>query len=66
MMNPKVYKAIYLAHLGQQTLSKQSAPLKPTAPTKPLTTVVAKGGTVRKTPATMSVDEMAAYLNKRS
>jgi len=67
LMNPKVYKALYLAHLGQQTLSKQSAPLKPSAPPpKPLTTVVAKGGTVRKTPATMSVAEMDAYLNKRS
>lgn len=66
-INPKVYQTLYLAHLGQQTLSKQSAPPKPKAPPPaPLTTVAAKGGAVRKTPATMSVDEMAAYLNKRS
>lgn len=67
LINPKNYELIYYAHIGKQTLSKQSAPQKPTPiPPKPLTTVTAKGGSVRKTPATMSVAEMDAYLNKRS
>lgn len=63
-MSPRFYKALYLAYLGQQTLAKQSAPIPPKV-VKPLSTVNPKGGTVRKSVDQMSVDEMAAYLNKR-
>lgn len=63
-INPRFYKALYLAYLGQQTLAKQSAPPPPKV-VKPLSTVNPKGGTVRKSVDQMSVDEMAAYLNKR-
>lgn len=61
---PQVYQTLYLAYLGQQTLAKQSAPTPPKV-VKPLSTVNPKGGTVRKSVDQMSVDEMAAYLNKR-
>jgi hypothetical protein len=67
LYSPQLYRTLYLAHVGQQVITKQSAPPKPAPiPPKPLTTVTAKGGSVRKTPATMSVAEMDAYLNKRS
>jgi hypothetical protein len=66
--NPQVYRTLYLAHLGKQLLDKQSAPKPATQQpnVKPTTTVANRTGTGRKTPAQMSVDEMAAYLNKRS
>lgn len=66
--NPQVYRTLYLAHLGQQLLAKQSAPKATTQQTsvKPTTTVANRTGTGRKTPAQMTVAEMDAYLNKRS
>ncbi len=61
-INPKIYKTLYLAHLGQQTLAKQAQPSKPASPTQPLTTIAAKAGTSgRKSMADMSMEEYATY-----
>lgn len=66
-MTPQVYKILHLAWLGDQSMQKQkAAPARPQAPVKPLTTVTPKASPAgRKSVTDMSVDEMAAYLNKR-
>lgn len=66
-MTPQVYKILHLAWLGDQSMQKQkAAPARPQAPIKPLTTVTPKASPAgRKSVTEMSVDEMAAYLNKR-
>lgn len=66
-MTPQVYKILHLAWLGEQSMQKQkAAPARPQAPIKPLTTVTPKASPAgRKSVTEMSVDEMAAYLNKR-
>lgn len=66
-MNPQIYRVLHLAMLGEQAMQKQkSAPPRPQAPTKPLTTITPKATAPgRKSVAEMSVDDMAAYLNKR-
>lgn len=66
-VNPNIYRALHLAWLGAQSLQKQNVAPKPNAPqTKPLTTVSAKSNpATRISPAQMSVEQMAAYLNKR-
>lgn len=66
-VNPSIYKTLHYAWLGAQTLQKQSAAPKPTVQqVKPLTKVSAKSNpSTRVTPAQMSVEQMAAYLNKR-
>jgi hypothetical protein len=66
-LDPQIYKTLHLAWIGQQTLQKQNAaaPRQPT-PQKPLSTVTPKASpSARKSAAEMSVDEMAAFLNKR-
>lgn len=61
-INPKVYKTLYLAHLGQQTLASQAKPAKPQPPAAPLTTIAAKAGTLgRKSMSDMSMEEYATY-----
>lgn len=61
-INPKVYKTLYLAHLGQQTLASQAKPAKPQPPAAPLTTIAAKAGTSgRKSMSDMSMEEYATY-----
>ena len=66
-VNPNIYRALHLAWLGAQSLQKQNVAPKPSAPqAKPLTTVSAKSNpATRISPAQMSVEQMAAYLNKR-
>lgn len=62
LMNPLVYEMIYLARIGQQTLSKPASAAKP-APTQPapLKVVAAKANpSVRKSLGEMSMDEYAA------
>lgn len=59
---PTVYRTLYLAFLGQQTLAKQAAAPKPTAQVKPLTTVSSKANpSARKPIGEMSMDEYAAH-----
>lgn len=60
---PQIYRTLYLAHLGHQTLtsrSKDAAP-KPPPPTKPLEVVSAKtGSTGRKPLGDMDMEEYRA------
>jgi hypothetical protein len=59
---PTVYRTLYLAYLGQQTLAKQAATPKPTTPVKPLTTVSSKASpSARKPIGEMSMEEYAAH-----
>lgn len=66
-VNPSIYRTLHLAWLGAQSLQKQNvAPKQSAPPAKPLTTVSAKSNpATRLSPAQMSVEQMAAYLNKR-
>lgn len=66
-VNPTIYRTLHLAWVGAQSLQKQNVAPKPAAPqAKPLTTVSAKSNpATRLSPANMSVEQMAAYLNKR-
>lgn len=65
--NPQVYRALYLAYLGSQTLKKPAAkPAMPKTPQKPLSKVGSKGNPpARKSIGDMSMEEYAAYMNKR-
>jgi hypothetical protein len=63
---PTVYRTLYLAYLGQQTLAKQAATPKPTAQVKPLTTVSSKASpSARKPIGEMSMEEYAAHRHKQ-
>ena len=66
-INPTIFRTMYLAWVGEQTVQKQNvAPKQSAPPAKPLTTVSAKSNpATRIAPAQMSVEQMAAYLNKR-
>lgn len=62
-VNPAIYRTLYLAWVGQQTLSKQQAP-KPTT-VQPLKTVAGQGGVnPRKSLAEMNMDEYVAARRK--
>lgn len=64
--NPKVYHALYLAHVGHQLLSKQTAAPRPSVPATPLTVVAAKASPpARKSIADMDMDEYVAYRNNQ-
>lgn len=65
--NPQIYRALYLAFLGSQTLKKPAAkPAAPKTPQKPLSKVGSKGNPpARKSIEDMSMDEYATYMNKR-
>jgi len=61
--NPQIYRTLYLAFLGQQTLANRSKPAapKPVPPAKPLEIVSSKtGSTGRKSLVDMDMDEYAA------
>lgn len=62
MMSPIVYEMLHLARLGEQTLKKASAPIKPqAAPIAPLQTVKARATPgANKSLAEMSMDEYVA------
>jgi len=65
--NPTIYKTLYLAYLGQQTLAKQAAPPK-TAPSsvKPLAKVDSKANpSARKSIESMSMEEYAAHRHQQ-
>lgn len=68
--NPAVYRALYLAHVGQQALSKATA-AKPipggrSQTIRPLATVSSKAsGEVTKDPSEMSMSEYAKWAAKR-
>lgn len=60
--NPTLYKALYLAYLGQQALAKQAVVPKPTTQIKPLTTVSSKANpAARKSITDMSMEEYATH-----
>jgi hypothetical protein len=60
--NPQVYRALYLAWLGQQALSKQAKPVASATPPTPLKTVGAKASpAANKSLADMSMEEYVAY-----
>lgn len=63
--NPRDYKALYLAYLGHQTLSRQNA--KPSAPqAKPLTTIASKAApAARKSLGDMSEAEYVAHRKQQ-
>lgn len=67
--NPQIYRTLYLAHLGHQTLMSRQAqaknpPMKP--PTQPLTVVSAKTGTTgRKSLTQMASDNFEEYRAAR-
>lgn len=65
-LNPQLYRMMHLAFLGQQALSKLDAKPAPTSQAKPLTTIASKAApAARKDPASMSMDEYAAYRNRQ-
>lgn len=65
--SPNVYKTLHLAWLGHQSLIKQQATPKPSAPNiQPLRTVSAKASApVSKAPEDMSMDEYVAFRNSQ-
>lgn len=65
--SPPVYNMLFLAMLGSKALSKQQSAPKATAiPVQPLRTVSAKSSpNVTKNPADMSMDEYAAWSDKK-
>lgn len=65
--NPQIYKTLYLAYVGQQSLKRQASKPKPvTTQAKPLEKVAAKGGTAaKKSLSEMSMEEYAAYRNQQ-
>lgn len=62
LMSPVVYEMIHLARIGEQTLKKASAPVRPAAtPIEPLQTVKARATPgANKSLAEMSMDEYVA------
>lgn len=62
---PQIYRALYLAHIGNQALQKAAA--KPASPSPvPLTTVAAKAAPpARKSLSDMSMDEYVAHRQKQ-
>jgi hypothetical protein len=66
--NPNVYKGLYLAWVGAQTLQKQSAvkPAGQAAPLKPLSTVTARSNApVTKDPSDMSMKEYKEWADRK-
>lgn len=64
--NPQVYQALYLAHIGHQLLTKQSAPKPSGQPAVPLTVVGSKANPpARKSLADMDMDEYVAFREKQ-
>lgn len=69
--NPQIYKTLFLAHLGQQTLSAQklqakTPPLKKPPVTQPLTTVSAKtGSTGRRSLTDLASTDFEGYRAQR-
>ena len=62
VMNPRIYEILHLARLGEQTLKKASAPIKPAAaPIAPLQTVKARATPgANKSLGEMNMDEYVA------
>lgn len=64
--NPQVYRALYLAYLGQQALSKPAKPAAQATQATPLRTVGAKASpAASKSLSEMSMDEYVAYRNRK-
>jgi hypothetical protein len=64
--NPRDYKAMYLAYIGHQALSRQNAKPSPTPQAKPLTTIASKAApAARKSLGEMSMEEYAAHRNRQ-
>jgi hypothetical protein len=64
--NPQVYRALYLAYLGQQTLNKPAKPSVQANQPAPLRTVGAKASpAAAKSLEDMSMDEYVAYRNRK-
>jgi hypothetical protein len=67
-MNPKIYRMLHLAWIGQQTLDQAKAAKKPKPATqpKPTSKVKARGNPAGRKPiGEMSMDEYAAYRNRQ-
>lgn len=64
-INPQVYRAMYLAYLGQQTLNKPANTAAATTQAKPLSTVGAKASPASgKSLADMTMDEYVAHRKR--
>lgn len=64
--SPQIIKALYLAHVGLQTLNRQKSAKPATAHIQPTQTVSAKGApAVTKDPENMSMSEYAAYRQRQ-
>lgn len=62
-MNPQMYRALHLAYLGHQTLTKAVAPKIPTKPPTPLTVVAAKANPPAQT--NLETADMEHYVALR-
>ncbi len=63
---PAVYKALHLAYLGHQAITKPTTPAPKPTVTEPLKLVAAKANPpARKSLADMSMEEHAAYFKKQ-
>lgn len=66
-INPQVYKTLYFAWLGQQSLTRQQAAKPAPIPVAATQTVSAKGNpVVQKDPEDMSMEEYAGYRQAQS
>ena len=63
-INPQVYRAIHLAWIGHQAISKPAAPKPQAAPLQTVQARTAPGG--HKSPADMSMDEYVAYRTRQN
>lgn len=64
--NPPVYRTLYLAWLGHQTMQKANAPVAKAPPPKPLEVVAAKAAPpARKDLKSMSMEEYMAFRDKQ-
>jgi hypothetical protein len=64
--NPRDYKAMYLAYIGHQALSRQSAKPSPASQAKPLTTIASKAApAARKSLGDMSEAEYVAHRKQQ-
>lgn len=63
---PQVYKTLYLAFLGSETLNRQATTKPVHSSVQPLTKVVSKSGpSARKSLSDMDMDEFAAHRNRQ-
>jgi hypothetical protein len=64
-VDPRLYKLLYMAHVGEQMLAKQANKPKIVQSAKPVTNLTAKGAKVTRDPTQMSDAEFAAWRRKQ-